>query len=147
AAGRNCLVLTRRVAHVDALAHRLADRGYTPIVLIGGMPIAERRAAIARLAETGSGHGVVVIGTTPFIGEGFDAPALAALFLAAPSSSGGSLRQCAGRILRATPGKDEAVVHAYHDAAVPVLAASLARRMPGYRALHFETSKGGISSR
>ena len=34
-------------------------------------------------------------------------------------------------------GKDVAEVHDYHDRAVPMVAASLARRMPGYGALGF----------
>jgi superfamily II DNA or RNA helicase len=61
--GRNCLVLTRRVAHVE------------------------------------------------HIGEGFDAPALDTLFLAAPVSYDGLLVQCAGRVIGAAPadvGKDDA---------------------------------------
>lgn len=73
----------------------------------------------------------------PFIGEGFDAPALDTLFLAAPVSFDGLLIQCAGRVVRAAPGKDTAEVHDYHDHAVPILAASLPRRMPGYRTLGF----------
>jgi superfamily II DNA or RNA helicase len=81
---------------------------------------------------------VLVLGTTPFIGEGFDAPALDTLFLAAPISFPGLLVQCAGRVVRSAPGKDVAEVHDYHDAAVPVLAASLQRRRPGYSALRFE---------
>ncbi|MEV5765471.1 transposase [Micromonospora sp. NPDC052213] len=71
------------------------------------------------------------------IGEGFDAPALDTLFLAGPISYDGLLVQCAGRVIRAAPGKDLAEVHDYHDPATPILAASLPRRMPGYRALGF----------
>lgn len=41
-----------------------------------------------------------------------------------------------GDVLEA-PGKDTAEVHDYHDPATPILAASLQRRMPGYRALGF----------
>jgi len=136
-AGRNCLILTRRVAHLDALASMLAARGREALVLRGGMSVANRRAAVARLADASPGDGVLVVGTTPFIGEGFDAPALDTLFLAAPISFPGLLMQCAGRVVRFAPGKDVAEVHDYHDAAVPVLAASLQRRMPGYRALGF----------
>lgn len=136
-AGRNCLILTRRVAHLEALASMLASRGREALVLRGGMSVANRRAAVARLAEASPGDGVLVVGTTPFIGEGFDAPALDTLFLAAPISFPGLLMQCAGRVVRFAPGKDVAEVHDYHDAAVPVLAASLQGRMPGYRALGF----------
>ncbi|GAA5197343.1 hypothetical protein GCM10023322_68340 [Rugosimonospora acidiphila] len=45
----------------------------------------------------------------------------------------------AGRVIRAAPGKDVAEVHDYHDQATPILAASLQRRMSGYRALAFVT--------
>ena len=135
ARGRNCLVLVRRIAHLDALASLLARR--EPIILQGGMTTTDRRTAINRLADTQAGDGVLVLGTTPFIGEGFDAPALDTLFLAAPISFAGLLIQCAGRVVRAAPGKDIAEAYDYHDPAVPVLAASLQRRMPGYRALGF----------
>jgi superfamily II DNA or RNA helicase len=137
ARGRNCLVLTRRVAHVKTLTTMLAECGHDAIVLQGGMSAATRRAAVDRLADAKAGDRVLVVGTTPFIGEGFDAPALDTLFLAAPVSFDGLLIQCAGRVVRAAPGKDTAEVHDYHDHAVPILAASLPRRMPGYRTLGF----------
>jgi superfamily II DNA or RNA helicase len=135
--GRNCLVLTRRVAHIEALIGMLANRGHQPMVLRGGMTTSARRAVVDRLADSKAGDGVLVVGTTPFIGEGFDAPTLDTLFLAAPVSFDGLLIQCAGRVVRAAPGKDTAEVHDYHDHAVPILASSLQRRMPGYRALGF----------
>jgi superfamily II DNA or RNA helicase len=135
--GRNCLVLTRRVAHVGILATLLAAHGHKAIIMQGGMSTAERRANVEKLNEANAGDGIVVIGTTPFIGEGFDAPALDTLFLAGPISYDGLLVQCAGRVVRSAPGKDVVEVHDYHDTATPVLAASLNRRMPGYRALGF----------
>jgi superfamily II DNA or RNA helicase len=137
ARGRNCLVLTRRVAHIEALTALLAERGHDTLVLQGGMTTTARRATVNRIADAKAGDGILVIGTTPFIGEGFDAPALDTLFLAAPVSFDGLLVQCAGRVVRAGPGKDTAEVHDYHDHAVPILATSLQRRMPGYRTLGF----------
>jgi superfamily II DNA or RNA helicase len=71
-----------------------------------------------------------VVATGPYIGEGFDCPALDTLFLAAPVGYKGSIVQWAGRILRARPGKTTAQIHDYHDVRSPVLAASLARRAP-----------------
>jgi hypothetical protein len=98
-------------------------------------------AAVARCVGTAlvheAGDGVLVIGTTPFIGEGFDTPALDTLLLAAPVSYDGPLVQCAGRVIRTAPGKEVAEVHDYHDRATRIVAASLHRRMPGYRALGF----------
>jgi superfamily II DNA or RNA helicase len=115
ARGRNCLVLTRRVAHVEALTAILAARGHPALVLQGSMNTTDRRAAVDRLADAKTGDGLLVIGTTPFIGEGFDAPALDTLFLAGPISYDGLLIQCAGRVIRTAPGKDTAEVHDYHD--------------------------------
>ncbi|MEU8239874.1 DEAD/DEAH box helicase family protein [Actinoplanes missouriensis] len=137
ARGRNCLVLTRRVAHLETLASLLAARGHRALLLQGGMNTGDRRAAVDRLAEAKAGDGILVVGTTPFIGEGFDAPALDTLFLAGPISFNGLLIQCAGRVVRAAPGKEIAEVHDYHDPETPILAVSLQRRMPGYRALGF----------
>lgn len=136
--GRNCLVLTRRIAHVSTLASLLAAHGQEVLVMQGGMSAADRRANVERLSEAKAGDGIVIVGTTPFIGEGFDAPALDTLFLAGPISYDGLLVQCAGRVVRSAPGKDVAEVHDYHDVATPILAASLNRRMPGYRTLGFQ---------
>jgi superfamily II DNA or RNA helicase len=136
--GRNCLILTRRVAHLETLTSLLAGRGHEPLVLQGGMPAKERRAIVERLADAKAGDGVLVVGTTPFVGEGFDAPALDTLFLAAPISFDGLLLQCAGRVVRPAAGKTVAEVHDYHDVLVPFLAVSLQRRMPGYKRLRFE---------
>ncbi|MER7273470.1 DEAD/DEAH box helicase family protein [Dactylosporangium sp. NPDC000244] len=135
--GRNCLVLTRRVAHVESLTAALASHGRQALVLQGNMSTSDRRATVRLLTDARAGDGVLVVGTTPFIGEGFDAPALDTLFLAAPVSYDGLLVQCAGRVIRTAPGKEVAEVHDYHDRAVPILAASLQRRLPGYRALGF----------
>ncbi|MFC9693915.1 DEAD/DEAH box helicase family protein [Kribbella sp. NPDC056951] len=136
--GRNCLVLTRRVAHLETLTSLLTGCGHEPLVLQGGMPAKERRAIVERLTDVKAGDGVLVVGTTPFVGEGFDAPALDTLFLAAPISFDGLLLQCAGRVVRPAPGKTVAEVHDYHDPLVPLLATSLQRRMPGYKRLRFE---------
>jgi len=71
------------------------------------------------------------------VGEGFDQPALDTLFLAAPVAFKSRLVQQVGRILRPYPGKATAEVHDYHDPETSVLAASLAKRAPGYRSLGF----------
>lgn len=135
--GRNCLVLTQWTGHLDRLAASLREGGHDPVVLRGGMGARTRAAALARLAPQPAGPPLLVVATGPYIGEGFDCPALDTLFLAAPVAFKGRLIQYAGRILRPYPGKDTAEVDDYHDAATPVLAASLAKRAPGYTSLGF----------
>lgn len=82
-------MLSRRVAYVATPAAPLAAERHEALVLQGGMSTAERRATVERLDQANVGDGIVVIGTTPFIGEGFDAPALDTLFLAGPISTTG----------------------------------------------------------
>jgi superfamily II DNA or RNA helicase len=136
ARGRNCLVLTQWVAHMTRLADELRDRGHDPVVLRGGMGAKARAGALARL-QPPAGQPLLVIATGPYAGEGFDCPILDTLFLAAPIAQKGRLVQYAGRILRSSAGKTTAEVHDYHDTATGVLAASLAKRAPGYTTLGF----------
>lgn len=135
--GRHCLVLAQRTSHVDLLAARLDERGLAPVILKGGMGARARAAANERLVPDADGPPLVVVATGHFVGEGFDCPALDALFLAGPVSFKGRLVQYAGRVLRAYPGKQTAEVHDYHDVEMPVLAAALTKRAPGYVSLGF----------
>lgn len=135
--GRHCLVLAQRTAHVDYFAAKTVEHGLQPVVLKGGMGARERAAANERLVPRPGEPPLMVVATGHFVGEGFDCPALDTLFLAGPVSFKGRLVQYAGRILRAYPGKQTAEVHDYHDAEMPVLAAALAKRAPGYISLGF----------
>jgi superfamily II DNA or RNA helicase len=96
-------VLTQWTAHLSLLADELSQRGHDPVVLRGGMGPKARAAALARLQPQPEGTPLLAIATGPYVGEGFDCPALAALFLAAPISFKGRLVQHAGRILRRYP--------------------------------------------
>jgi superfamily II DNA or RNA helicase len=137
ARGRHCLVLTQWTQHLDRLAAALSERGHEPVVLRGGMGAKSRAAALTRLEPRPDGPPLLAVATGPYIGEGFDCPALDTLFLAAPVAFKGRLVQYAGRILRPFPGKTTAEVHDYHDVATGVLASSLAKRAPGYLSLGF----------
>lgn len=135
--GRHCLVLTQRTAHLERLVAALRDAGHDPVVLRGGMGAKARTAALARLDYRPGQPPLLAVATGSYIGEGFDCPVLDTLFLAAPISFKGRLVQYAGRILRPFPGKTTAEIHDYHDTAISVLAASLAKRAAGYTSLGF----------
>jgi len=136
ARGRHCLVLTQWTGHLDQIADALREDGHDPVILRGGMGAKARAAALTRLQPKPDGP-LLVVATGPYIGEGFDCPALDTLFLAAPVAFKGRLVQYAGRILRTYPGKTTAEIHDYHDVRTGVLAASLAKRAPGYTSLGF----------
>jgi superfamily II DNA or RNA helicase len=145
--GRNCLVLTQWTAHVERLAEALRREGRDPVVLRGGMGVKVGAAALQRLEPLAGGPPLLVVATGPYVGEGFDCPALDTLFLAAPIAFKGRLVQYAGRILRAHPGKSTAEVHDYHDIATGVLASSLTKRAPGYTSLGFPDPRGNRPNR
>src|SRR5215471_869297 len=71
-----CLVLTKWIAHLDRLAEAVRGRGHDPVVLRGGMGAKARAAALARLQTEPGDPPLVVVATGPYIGEGFDCPAL-----------------------------------------------------------------------
>jgi superfamily II DNA or RNA helicase len=115
----------------------LTADGHQPVILRGGLGAKARAAAKEQLRENPNAPPLLVVATGPYVGEGFDVPALDNLFLAAPISFKGRLVQYAGRILRPHPGKTTAEVHDYHDTLTPVIASSLKRRAPGYVSLGF----------
>jgi hypothetical protein len=61
AQGRNCLVLTSWIAHLQKLVDGLRAAGHYPVVLRGGMG-AKDRAAAARAAESKAAASPTVIG-------------------------------------------------------------------------------------
>ena len=135
--GRNCLVLTSWIAHLQKLADGLRAAGHDPVMLRGGMGAKDGAGALARLQPQPGGPPLLVVATGPYAGEGFDCPPLDTLFLAAPVSYKGKLVQYAGRIMRPYGGKTTAEVHNYVDEQTRVLASSLAKRAPGYVSLGF----------
>jgi superfamily II DNA or RNA helicase len=137
ARGRHCLVLTQWVDHLKVLDALLGDRGLDPVVLRGGTGAKARAEALARLDPATSDGPLLAVATGPYIGEGFDCPALDTLFLTAPIAFRGRLVQFVGRILRSHPDKTTAEVHDYHDELTGVLSSSLAKRAPGYTSLGY----------
>jgi superfamily II DNA or RNA helicase len=136
--GANILVLTTWIDHLNAIAEQLRAAGKSVLVLSGQMKARERREISERLANhTADAGPLLIVGTSSFIGEGFDCPALDTLFLAAPITFKNRLVQYVGRITRPHPTKTTATVHDYHDELTPVLASSLRKRAPGYTKLGF----------
>ncbi len=117
---RGILVVSDRVAHCEELARLLQERQVDVAVLTGRSP-SEERAAI--VDDVKAGRVQVLVSTLQLIGEGFDCPGLATLFLTTPIKFTGRLLQVVGRILRPEEGKI-AHVHDYLDEEVGVLARS-----------------------
>jgi superfamily II DNA or RNA helicase len=138
----NILVLTTWVDHLNLIAERLRNAGKDVVVLSGQIKARQRREISEQLANHTTDDGpLLIVGTSSFIGEGFDCPALDTLFLAAPITFKNRLVQYVGRITRPHVAKATATVHDYHDELTPVLASSLRKRAPGYTKLGFPDPK------
>lgn len=108
------LVVSDRTSHLQALANMISVKH---AVLTGKTPAGKRREIVGTLSN---GDIRVLLSTTPLISEGFDCPALVAVFLASPVKFSGRLLQVVGRVLRPEKGK-QPVVFDYIDQNIGVL--------------------------
>jgi superfamily II DNA or RNA helicase len=140
--GRNPLVLTERIEHLETLAQLLTAQGEQVFVLRGGMGVKEKRKLMEEYNAVQAGAPRVLLSTGRFLGEGFDDARLDTLFLAFPVSWRGTLAQYAGRLHRLCDGKKQVVIHDYADTKDAVLAAMYRRRCAGYHAIGYEVLDG-----
>lgn len=128
--GRRSLVLTERVEHAHLLAKVLAGRGLKASALTGDMAREEREATLRRFT---SGEIEAMVSTTALVGEGFDLPALDAVFVTVPHANPAKTTQILGRALRPSAGKVAGRVVDFVDSEVPLLRRQAERRMRVYR--------------
>jgi superfamily II DNA or RNA helicase len=134
--GRNVLVLTQWTEHLDNLGSLLADQGFEPLVLKGGLGKKARASILAQLDQPDA-RGQLLLATGSYLGEGFDCPTLDTLFLAFPLAFRGRVVQYIGRILRATDLKTDIEVHDYLDPG-PLFRKMHSKRLPTYKTLGFD---------
>jgi superfamily II DNA or RNA helicase len=139
--GRNCVVLTRWVSHVESLCDGLRAHGLDPLVLHGRLGHKQRAATIARLADRPADAPILLVATASFVGEGFDCPPLDTVFLAFPLAWKGSVVQYVGRVMRASEGKQNVEVHDYIDVRIPVIRKMHEKRPVGYNLLGFDVPR------
>lgn len=139
--GRNCVVLTRWVSHVESLCDGLRARGLDPLVLHGRLGHKQRAATIGRLTDRPAGDPILLVATASFVGEGFDCPPLDTVFLAFPLAWKGSVVQYVGRVMRASEGKHNVEVHDYVDVRIPVIRRMHEKRLVGYNLLGFDVPR------
>jgi len=135
--GRECLVLSERLEHLEILRDALKEHISSLFVLKGGLGKKQIKAIMEAIQNTSSHEHKVILATGKYLGEGFDLPSLDTLFLVFPFSWKGMLVQYTGRLNRASYGKREIRVYDYVDEKVPVLLRMYGRRLKGYKALGF----------
>jgi superfamily II DNA or RNA helicase len=135
--GRECLVLSERLEHLDILKDALQEQIPSIFVLKGGFGKKQTKAIMDAINNTPTHERRIILATGKYLGEGFDLPSLDTLFLVFPFSWKGMLIQYTGRLNRTSYGKKEIRVYDYVDDKVPMLASMYRKRLKGYRSLGF----------
>ena len=135
--GRECLVLSERLEHLDILHEALKEKASHLFMLKGGIGKKQLRAVMEAMQAVPADENRIILATGKYLGEGFDLPCLDTLFLVFPFSWKGTLIQYTGRLNRTWYGKKEIRVYDYVDDKVPVLFRMYGRRLKGYKSLGF----------
>jgi len=144
--GRNCLVLTERTAHVEALTKSLSRTIPDVISLTGGMGAKEIREKIQQITDAPRDRQLTLVATGKYLGEGFDEPRLDTLFLAMPISWKGTLQQYAGRLHRLSEGKNEVQIYDYIDVHIRMLEKMYHKRLSGYASIGYKAKGEYVES-
>ncbi len=145
--GRNCLVLSERVAHVQNLAELIRkgsgdENGPEVFLLTGGTTRGESSRILRQIRTFPADKPLVICATGKYIGEGFDESRLDTLFLTMPVSWEGILAQYAGRLHRLYNGKTEVRVYDYIDNQAVMLERMYTKRLRTYQALGYRVCSG-----
>jgi superfamily II DNA or RNA helicase len=135
--GRECLVLSERLEHLDILKDALKENVSSLFVLKGGLGKKQVKAILEAIQNTPPNEHKIILATGKYLGEGFDLPSLDTLFLVFPFSWGGTLIQYTGRLNRTSHGKKEIQVYDYVDEKVPALSRMYRKRLREYKAMGF----------
>jgi len=142
--GRNSLVLTGRVSHVNSLYESLSKIIPDVICLTGGMGVKKTDEVLKKISSIPDKNPFVLVSTGSFIGEGFDEPRLDTLFLAMPISWKGTLQQYAGRLHRLRDGKKDVQIYDYVDIHIKMLENMYGKRLKGYASIGYKVKAGNI---
>lgn len=137
--GKNILVLTERLEHLDYLYEKLEKYTDNIFKYYGGIgkkilkKYQERKKQIEEKNEN-----KIILATGSYIGEGFDDPKLDTLFLTMPISGETRLTQYAGRLHRKDENKREILIYDYIDNNFPKTRNMFLKRKKTYEKLGYE---------
>lgn len=139
--GRSPIILTNRLQHLQILSEMFCGFAKNIIVLSGNMKKKDQNKELEKLQKISEREERLIIATGKYIGEGFDDARLDTLFLTMPVSWKGTLQQYVGRLHREYDQKRKVQVYDYVDANVPLLKRMYEKRLTGYKAMGYRTSK------
>ncbi len=142
--GRNSLVLTGRVEHVNILSKMLKKKITDVISVTGGMGLLKTSEILDEISAKPDNKPLVLVSTGSFIGEGFDEPRLDTLFLTMPISWKGTLQQYAERLHRLYKSKKDVQIFDYVDFHIKMLGKMYEKRLKGYASIGYKVKAENI---
>ena len=137
--GKNILVLTERIQHLEYLCEKLSNITNNIIVYRGGLG----KKTLKKYEELNNNikeknENKIIIATSSCIGEGFDDSSLEVLFLTMPISSINRIVQYTGRLHRKNENKKEIVVYDYVDDNFSMIRNMFLKRKKAYEKVGYE---------
>ncbi len=137
--GKNILVLTERIEHLEYLYERLLNITENIIIYRGGLG----KKIVKKYDEMNSNiiennENKIIIATSSCIGEGFDDSSLEVLFLTMPISSINRIVQYTGRLHRKNENKKEIIVYDYVDDNFSMIRNMFLKRKKAYEKVGYE---------
>ncbi len=137
--GKNVLVLTDRIDHLEYLSEMLSKITKNIIVYRGKLD----RKTLKKYEELDtdikeSNENKIIIATSSCVGEGFDDSSLDVLFLTMPISGIQRIVQYTGRLHRINGSKKETIVYDYIDDNFSMLRRMFLKRIKAYKKVGYE---------
>lgn len=137
--GKNVLMLTERIDHLEYLYEKLSKITENIIVYRGGLG----KKVLKKYDELNTtikdnNENKIIIATSSCIGEGFDDSTLEVLFLTMPISSVNRIVQYTGRLHRKNENKKEIIVYDYVDDNFSMIRNMFLKRKKAYEKVGYE---------
>lgn len=116
--GHSCLVLSSRLAHLQAIQRLLPDVLRDRSVMVDGSMTSKRgrQQREQAIEDMRTGQKDILFASFGLAKEGLDIPRLDRLFLVSPQKDYAVVTQSIGRVARVAPGKLDAICYDYVDA-------------------------------
>ena len=114
--GKNILILTERIEHLEYLSSRMQKLTNNIFVYKGGLgKKVLKEYDVSNQKVLNKNENKIILATGSYIGEGFDDSSLDALFLTMPISGITKVTQYTGRLHRKNDKKKEIIIYDYVD--------------------------------
>ena len=143
--GKNILVLTERIEHLEYLQNKLLNITNNLIIYRGQMKSKEiKKYEEINNQINNTKQNKIILATSKCIGEGYDDPSLEILFLTMPISASNRVVQYAGRLHRSNNIKTEIKIYDYVDENFQKTRNMLNKRKKSYKKMGYEIIENNL---